>query len=226
MSLLDGLVAYWKFDEGSGTTAADATGGGLDLTASGSSWDSSGLINAGAAIGSSSNYGGAVFSSDAVSYAPPYTLNFWIKEKETGQKNFSGAFSSGGNSSSNFQLMSDGSGNLTYQGAATIAFGPESTSWIMLTLAVDESGNVQTYYSGVAANSGTDSYTTINNFYVGRNRGLNFYLYATFDEMGFWSRVLSADEISDLYNGGSGLSHGDFGGGASMHPRSFGLIVG
>ena len=48
MALTTNLEAYWKFDENTGTTAADATGNGNTATfaGSGASWDT-GLINSG-----------------------------------------------------------------------------------------------------------------------------------------------------------------------------------
>jgi hypothetical protein len=40
-----GLVGWWKFDEGSGTTAADFSGNGGTLNQNGATWTGSGKIS-------------------------------------------------------------------------------------------------------------------------------------------------------------------------------------
>jgi hypothetical protein len=53
-----GLIAFWRFDEGSGSTIADATGNGqaLTLSASGFDWTSFGHLNAGVLFDGATGY--------------------------------------------------------------------------------------------------------------------------------------------------------------------------
>lgn len=60
--LFDNPVAYWKCDETSGTTFADYSGNGLDLTLSGS-WE----LASGSLLGDDSKYAGTTTTSDTAS---------------------------------------------------------------------------------------------------------------------------------------------------------------
>ena len=46
-------------------------------------------------------------------------------------------------------------------------------------------------------------------FFIGNGSG-NYLVQGMMDEVGVWSRALSADEIALLYNSGSGLAYEDF----------------
>jgi hypothetical protein len=73
-----------------------------------------------------------------------------------------------------------------------------------------DTGQVKIYSNGLYSdlyynNAGAiGALSGLTDLYIGYNgEGVS---YGIFDEVGIWDRVLSADEISELYNGGDGLS--------------------
>ncbi|HMF42067.1 MAG TPA: LamG domain-containing protein, partial [Polyangia bacterium] len=78
-----GLIAFWRFDEGSGTTVVDSSGNGqtLTLSASGSDW-ATGHAGGGLSVDGTSGYAGVVpFNGQELYSYPVYNLSFsaWIK---------------------------------------------------------------------------------------------------------------------------------------------------
>lgn len=91
----------------------------------------------------------------------------------------------------------------------------DDTDWHMLTITYDEDGgsdNFKTYFDGTAKGTFTGSTATAasnpsNSAKMGRNASSAIeYWDGLLDEYSIWSRVLSPDEITALYNGGAGLS--------------------
>ncbi|WP_170834914.1 LamG-like jellyroll fold domain-containing protein [Terriglobus roseus] len=70
-------IAWWKFDQNSGTSAADSIGGSTGALLNGASWTSGASGNA-IAVGSP-YYGGGGAVSLPVSLPPTFTLSFWAK---------------------------------------------------------------------------------------------------------------------------------------------------
>jgi hypothetical protein len=72
-----GLVARWKFDEGSGTLARDSSGNGNDGTITGARWVD-GISRSALRFGEGASYMWAGFPAD-LSGNHEFTLSFWIK---------------------------------------------------------------------------------------------------------------------------------------------------
>src|SRR5204862_5079984 len=78
-----GLIAFWRFDDGSGTTVVDSSGNGqtLTLSASGADW-ATGHAGGGLSVNGTSGYAGVVpFNGQALYSYPVLNLTFsaWIK---------------------------------------------------------------------------------------------------------------------------------------------------
>jgi hypothetical protein len=71
-----GLVAQWKFDEGAGTTAADASGNANTGTLTGTSW-ASGIYGTSLSFSGSSSYV-SVKESTSIENTSQMSVGFWI----------------------------------------------------------------------------------------------------------------------------------------------------
>lgn len=85
-------------------------------------------------------------------------------------------------------------------------------TWYFVAATFDDATNAIKYYlngaaDGTATNTGVLAATTAP-FNIGRRSyvGAEEYFDGVIDEVGVWSRVLTADEILTMYNGGSGTT--------------------
>lgn len=112
--------------------------------------------------------------------------------------------------SNGYQVTLNG-GTFEYFGGVARNFGTgytSTTAWYMLTVTHTggANGTLKGYVNGSLVNTFTDTYTSLTsqNFYIGRNFAGNAYSHNGYiDEVGVWSSVLDADEISDIYNSGT-----------------------
>lgn len=211
MALTSGLVTYQKLEaNGNGES------GGLNFSATSVSFGSGGKIGNRAQFGTSGNKLAVTSSSLNLSQ---YTINMWIKGNWTGATrevvysrgntwgNGQGVniFLSDGGSFSVHQGGSYGSGNKMINSNIT---GLLTTgNWHMLTLTYDGT-NLRGYINGNlvgTVSSGYNSSTAESRLGL-RGDGSDYYR-GEMDEVGFWNRALSNSEITELYNGGAGLTH-------------------
>jgi len=97
---------------------------------------------------------------------------------------------------------------------------PFQNVWKMVTLTYDGSGNstgVKMYLDGVSQTMTAVSASTTINATIGNNKkaaigaanaddGVNHFK-GMLDEVGVWDKTLTASEVTELYNGGAGLSY-------------------
>lgn len=225
-----GLAGYWSFDEtGSATTFRDNTtnyqhngtvvnknalswksganciiGGCLDLLAS----------NDYAYIGTSVQDGYNDYSDDTTT---AWSLNFWIKKPASGTGGDAGFVTKNNppNSTTPFSFAGDGTTGfyVRYDGEAMGWNGkPPLLVWTMQTVNWNTT-HLNWYSNGTLTNSTAATHYPVANdsaiiigFYgnIGGQDG-NF----TIDEMGWWNRSLSQSEITQLWNGGAGISYTD-----------------
>lgn len=200
-----GLVAWWGFTG----SAIDYSGNSNDLTVTGATLiaDRNGTANAAYSFNGTS----AFLTKSSLSYnfaqAGTYSISFWMKK--TG--NSEGvAMMSGSNTSGNFiwLLQCDATKTIfgtNKQGESwTWANGPNysTTAWEHF-VAVYNNQTMQLYKNGTLVSTSTNTYTGSTSaampFYIGRAIG-GGYIAASIDDVGIWSRVLTATEISQLYN--------------------------
>lgn len=201
-ALTDNIVAYWKFDETSGSSAADATGNGHTGTLTSASFTSSGKINYGM-LTSTNGYSGFTALSD-LHAAGDFTVAGWMKAGSTINQ-FTILLGAASGLGLNFYAghlrFYDGPGdvvvaNYTTTNDSTYHFYVMTRSGNTYTLYVDGS------YDNSASN--TDSYTFTPNAV---NRAGSNSNVASFDEVGVWTRALSSTEVSTLYNSGTGCQY-------------------
>ena len=207
-ALTDGLVAYYKLDESSGN-ASDSSGAGNTLTNSGTTAFTTGKINNGVNFTATAGQRLSITSALGYTSTVDRTWAYWVKTTT-----FVGYLVD--------NTLTDTTGRmLMYQNTptsdirlwvngnelATSALTAGTWYYIVIT----KSGSTYTFYLnnsslGTVSPGAVVGYTK-NLFYLGSSFVGGSEGNAVVDEFGIWSRVLSATEISQLYNGGAGLAY-------------------
>jgi len=195
------LLVYWPLNEGAGSTVLDATGNGHNGTFNGDPQWVDGKN------GKALHFDGV---DDFVTHSLPgdrtyasFTIAVWAKADDVPQADLAGLFSShepGGSTGAGFQIDVD-AGSMVYQirppGSAG-AFGDATTDWVHLAVAC-EGTSAQLYYQGAPTNQATLASDLFNEFTVGVNRNRSRWFAGTIDEFRVYSRVLTTDDIAELY---------------------------
>ena len=211
MALEDDLVLYYTCDETGGTRVDEINA--YDLTAVGAVPAVAGIIGNGCDFAS----GGVHLerASAAVSEwnDEPQTINAWVQINAGTQFNTQGKVGKGTTANEYYlRYRAGGFNRWEYTTGSAIArantFGAVPTgSLMMVTCIHDPVANILS----IQVNNGTadtTAHTTgllagTENFQIGRGGGGNSI--GIVDEVGIWRRVLTAGEITQLYNGGAGL---------------------
>ena len=226
MSLTNNILAYWKLDESSGN-ATDATGGAKTLTNFNTVGYTAALINNGADFGTvnTNKYfqRGGYVGTDG-----PFSFSIWVKmrtEIASGTQTFlfnatesvafylDYEFNAG---SRRLKLNRIRNSASTSSDTKTITLGTSDWCHIVGTYS---GGEIILYVNGVANAPVAASGNGVSNWLPGggytslgcttdANSGtVNQYASAYIDEVGLWSRVLTAEEVTRLYNSGVGLPY-------------------
>lgn len=207
MALADNLVAYYKLDGNSNDSV-----GSNNLTDTNVSYSTSyGIINQGGLYNTSNGY---IASNLGLTSASTYSYSLWVKFSTITTNNT--IFSNYTNSGANRAIY------LITKSSSTIAIDNGSSSgtttsiitgtWYHFVVIVNFSTSLFTLYkNGVQVSSNTLSGNTVdskNSFSLGAiNNSNGLPLNGYIDEAGVWSRALSTDEISQLYNSGAGIQY-------------------
>jgi len=208
-----GPVAYWKFDEGQGTTAQDATVNNNDGTISGATWKPESECVAGKCLdyNGSNNYtytsNVALIAGNSQTYNK-VTWSAWVKPN-------SGAVASKTivHKNNEFRLMTDASGNPScsiysggvWQTAAVSSAALEANKWSHL-VCVYNGSNIYVYVNGVQRGSQGQSgnITSVNSTAVniGRDSASSGYFSGSIDEVKVYPYARTATQIQQDYNAG------------------------
>lgn len=216
-------VAYWKLDESSGN-AADSVGS--NTLTNGSVTYAAGKINNAATFTT-----GLTSSTSPVSGTGAWSISMWYKSSTTGTNKQLLLFGNSSQASkatiylyasttNNIQLDTSGAGLITSSSAATLNGSYHH-------LVVTSSGNsFNMYIDGASAGSGSTTGMNLGSDQMAigyDNLNSRFAWGAQIDEVGFWNVVLSGTEISDLYNGGAGVSYPFTSGATDTNALSMGM---
>jgi|GEM_PF-4400081 len=204
------LVGYWKFDEGSGTTAADSSGNGNTGAINGSVTWTPGKFGNALNFDGVSNYVDCGNAS-SLNLNPPLTYEAWIYPKSfdsAGVLYFMTKGVADNNCGIGFGIMgtSDASNKgklFLYNGSAVVySTTPLSINNWYHVVTTNDGTTTRLYINGVLNNSSPQiikncvSY----NFWIGdRSTYPAFHFNGTIDEARVYSRALSADEIWNHY---------------------------
>jgi hypothetical protein len=209
-TLTTDLVSYWNMQGNSNDYVG--TNNGVDTTITYSTGN--GIVGEGAGFNGSSSGIAIAQNSDLT----PSTMSwsFWVKPN---------SLPSTGNLNNLIDKRDNTNGTNGYgiglynpSGTQTIIFASKnSDSWPSwsVTLSTSSWSNLVFIRSGTAVTlyindvsqgaSGMVTFTDFStNLYFGNRSGNNFFYNGAMDEIGLWSKALSSQEISDLYNGGLG----------------------
>jgi hypothetical protein len=232
-ALTDSLVSYWKLDETSGTRA-DAHSSN-DLTDNNTVGYGTGIINNGADF--ERDNGEYLSITDAAQTGLDITgdisISMWVKaesipadymrllgknDADIENKGYYIQFRSPGANQSALSLtFYDDSSNATFV-YSTDQYLASTGVWYHVVVTADVSAGASgvTLYkngSSISATTGVDNATSISDtsaaFSIARNlQGSNPDSFdGIIDEVGVWNRVLTAEEVSDLYNSGAGFAY-------------------
>ena len=229
MALTDSLISYWKCDEVSGNLL-DAHGTN-DLTDNNTVGTATGLINSGRDFERDTAESFSKADNASLSVGDiDFTWAFWVKQ-ESLNNNFITKITSWPNSSE-YAIYTFGGqvqflvGNGSTFGQPTGVTLNDTGVWHYVVCWHDSVGNTL----NIQVDNGTVSSTSYSgggldgtaNLVFGSNGSTGASdMDGIMDEIGFWKRVLTSQERTDLYNGGSGLSYDSFGG-STARPRLIG----
>lgn len=223
-SLDTGLKAYYQLDESSGAII-DATGNGWSGTNNGATQGTLGKISSAYDFEADESDYAYSNSNIGITGSNDFTINAWFKtERETGA-DFQNVFSLGTSGTAcqivSFALQYNTANAFSVNTWGCSGVGGENfpsgvtflNTWHMATMTYDGT-NLRIYIDGVNVKNQTGTLSLVDNkfYFGGRYGGFNGgYFDGVLDEEGLWSRALSTDEISLLYNDGDGLPYsGDF----------------
>jgi hypothetical protein len=230
--LLNGLVAYWKLEEASGTRYDSH--GSYDLAES--VGIDSGVGVRGDCATSNSEYNDlrslSITPAPYDSVGSSWSLSFWISTNgdQDAPQMFPNAWGNcciftivtiDGDRVLLGQVWKDGQDGGTYtdvskSGVYAGGFVHVSITHHLPTKTVRVYYNgveehVVTYTTGLNSVSGVDTFeNTILSMFAGDTGGTGYAGPGKMDEVGIWERELTASEVSALYNGGSGITYEDF----------------
>lgn len=218
MALIDNLVSYWKLDESStgvGAVTRNDSHSTNHLTDNNTTPSGTGKISNGASYNKANSEYLSRADTAALRPSGSMSISLWIKRAST-------------NSSMEFISMKDPSSNYLIEWSttrilwrrqtsagsqdATYTVSPDTTNWYHIVMTYDESATTLLgYLNGTQVATKTTTGTgnsTAGQFELGRlaTNAIN-YVDGVMDEVGLWSRALTAAEVTSLYNGGSGLAY-------------------
>ena len=221
MALTDGLVSYWKLDETSGNRA-DSHGSNTLTETSGSVAYATGKISNGAEIDAGT--GGYLSASDSASLGitGSISFSFWWKPNDVSVTQVLVFKYRTDNNTREYQIYFDTSTDelavvLASVGSTGIAkkwsFSPSNGTWYHIAFsfnATTEYGSL--YINGSQVGSAQDyGISSINNstnpLQIGAGASGGTRSDAVFDEFAIWSRAITGAEVTELYNGGAGLTY-------------------
>lgn len=219
-----GCVAYYKLNEAAGATRNDSVGTN-NLTDHNTVGSSAGKIaNAADFVSASSQY---LSHADATAYqmgTGNFSMSLWCKYGTTGAADVGlcwyGEYSNpsygmyltnGPIAAAPVAKIFDGSSGKTAGGSTR----HDDNNWHFCVMTCDRAAGITLYVDNVSENPfvGALPAGSVNNATGGFNVGAIFvsgaiidFLNGSVDEIGLWNRVLTAGELTTLWNGGAGLT--------------------
>lgn len=222
MALTDNLISYWKLDEATAASRADSVGTNT-LTDVNSVSQQTGKISNCAGFASASSQKLTLSDNSSISTGDiDFTFSGWVYFTTLGAvRDLWTKWVDAGNQREYLLLYNSGTNRLEWyvsnNGTAAVVvtannFGAPSTSTWYHVVTWHDSVNNQI---GIAVNAGTAdtaSHTTgvfdsTATFALGARNTSPAYHNGRIDELGFWKRVLTSTERTQLYNSGNGLAY-------------------
>lgn len=216
-SLVTNLIGYWRLDEASGTRV-DVLGAN-DLTQAGTVNGVTGIItNAAAFTGVAGQTLSHADNADLSTAGTSFTVSLWAKlNTVTASSGTAQKFGASGereyiinynSSATRWEFITYTSNGSSPKIVRSDVLGaPVTNVWYHIIATLDLGTNNQLIYvNNGAGDTATSAFTTKDTtsaFQIGDS----FISNVSVDELGFWKRVLTSTERSNLYNSGSGKTY-------------------
>jgi len=194
------LVAHWRLDEVSGTTARDSSGNGNDGTVMGAPQWVTGKIDGGLETFVNGDYIEKKIDEEVWDN---FTIAFWVKATKVNQGVYRSAFSNRYPNDGGFQIDVNGENPGSYRVQPhNLLIGPVTTDWVHLAVTCVGS-SVKLYYDGSMVREGslTETDRLFNRFLVGANRRLEIFLVCTIDDFRAYNHALSEAKLQTVMLG-------------------------
>ena len=196
LSQIEGLVAGFSMEEGSGSTLSAGEGA---AEINGARWVE-GKTGWALAFDGKDDYA----QMDGDDWSGPFTIVTWVKVKPGKHDQYDSLFASSakGPKKNNFQIDADGKGNYRFHGGSNnsrVDIGQISSDWQMIAVSFDGT-HIRTYNNGNPVDTGTWKGTgEFTHYVLGRNRNRNKAFGGVINELGVYDRTVSAEEIQAYY---------------------------
>lgn len=224
MALSDNLISYWKLDEASGTRNDSVVASANNLTDNNTVTQAAGKIsNAAQFTIANSEYLSCVSNASLVTGDIDFTVACWVYlDAKTTRQTFVSKSSGATPTTDEYYIdYSDATnrfrfviGGTAYTVATADVLGsPTAATWYYIIAWHDSVANtINIQVNNGSANSLSTGIkfppTTANVFTIGRySADTPLYMGGRIDEVGFWKRVLTTQEKTDLYNSGNGYTY-------------------
>lgn len=219
-SLLTSLVSYWKLDEASGTRVDSVVASGNDLTDNNTVTQAAGKIsNAGQFTSANSETLSRADNASLSTGDIDFTVAGWVYGDTL--PSGGGIIQKGnGAAAHEFDLFFRGTGtafafriaNGTLLAQDNTIVPPSTGTWYFVVGwhdSVADTVNVQVNNNTAVstATTGVAPTDTAAAFIIGRSVVSTVFWNGRIDEVGFWKRVLTATERTNLYNAGAGVTY-------------------
>jgi hypothetical protein len=237
-SLTDSLISYWKLDEssaGAGAVTRNDSHSTNHLTDNGTTPSAVGKIGNAAQFTAANSERLTIADNASLSVGDiDFTWAFWLyMDSTTGYQAYISKDSDDGSGGAFEIRKEEGETRPTWlirqsggSDCARVQWGGSALStgtWYYVVCYHDAANNI----AGIGVN---DVFTTASTtgtpfddpgkLAIGGSSAAAGYSSCRIDEVGFWKRMLTADERTQLYNGGAGLSYDDFVSSQSNPPRA------
>lgn len=203
------LQAYYRFDEGTGTSTSELINGSANGTTT-ASWTTG--KNNGCLYYDGTGVNTSVATNSNVSFSGSFTISVWVMNMT---KTRGWIVSKGSGTNINYHVnqeygrfrfgLNAGGGYKYIQSPSVYSYD----TWYMVTGVYNSAIGMVLYVNGtsVATYSKTGAVqTNTNTMYIGKSVATTAYHYqGKIDEISMWNTALSASEITTLYNSGSGV---------------------
>ncbi len=224
----DGLVGWWKLDEGSGTSATDSSGNNnIGTLTNGPTWVSgkkAGAVNFDGADDSINAANSASLTD--VNLGSQLSISVWFKRNVVSGGWIGVVTKAGASGLRNYELGFAGGSLGTSSNALAFAYRNDTnTSWIVyatsatysdsrwhhaaVALTIGTPASVKIYVDGVVSagawtnGSGTETpYNSNGTLYIGRTEQPEFFS-GYLDDVRVYNRALSANEVMAIYQAGT-----------------------
>lgn len=226
MALTDNLSLYWKFEEEAGNFA-DASGNSLDGTPTSLTRNVFGKVDRSITLSGSSQWVDRASAAGLEMSNTSFSIAFWFKPTTVPSVSGSGdvlvAKNAGSPDQEYWIVVSKAAGDklqfvVDFNGSGDTVAHTDGTAltagtWYFVVAVFDvvnqtvgislNGAAISTTSTGKATNTSIHS-GSVSSFRLGAFSSGTFPADAEFDELAVWKRTLSASEITELYNSGSG----------------------